>query len=140
MKKNLIASVARITQPYFSSILTGKKRPTWDLAKRLGQITLSDPRFWANGDTGEIGRSLERMVFISDCARMAEITPEMVLSFLMDHTTLSDSQRMALAQATHTTPAQWIDPNINPLIDAIDEWRQELENQQRLCRIRGRSY
>jgi len=44
------AEKADITQGYLSLIITGKRRPDWDLAKILAEITKTDVALWMEGD------------------------------------------------------------------------------------------
>ena len=64
MKKNIqkkIGEEVGIAQSTLSNILTGRKRPSWNVAKRLAGVTGSTPDIWMEGDT-EILRQIIRNV------------------------------------------------------------------------------
>ena len=50
MKQIEIAQKAGITQGFVSLILTGKRRPPWDVAKTFAELTKTDVALWMDGD------------------------------------------------------------------------------------------
>ena len=50
MNQTEIAKKAGITQGFISLILTGQRRPDWDLAKALAKLTKTDVAVWMEGD------------------------------------------------------------------------------------------
>ena len=59
MRQIDIAKAANTTQPAISNILTGKRRPSWDLAKRLAEATNTDPVLWMDATPEEIRAALK---------------------------------------------------------------------------------
>ena len=49
-----IAYSAKVTPAFLCAILKGHKRPSWQAAKRLAQVTATDPILWLEGTAGEI--------------------------------------------------------------------------------------
>lgn len=49
-----IAEKANITQGALSNILSGRRRPSWSVAKRLAQVTNTTPYLWLEGAPDEI--------------------------------------------------------------------------------------
>ncbi|WP_076750479.1 helix-turn-helix transcriptional regulator [Desulfatitalea tepidiphila] len=56
--QNQVAQAAGTTQPYISNILNGRRRPSWKLAKRLAQVTCTEPQLWLDGTPDEIRAAL----------------------------------------------------------------------------------
>jgi transcriptional regulator with XRE-family HTH domain len=54
-----IAKKAGISQGFVSLILTGQRRPDWDLAKLLAEITKTDVALWMEGDESEKREALK---------------------------------------------------------------------------------
>jgi DNA-binding XRE family transcriptional regulator len=50
MTQDKAAQKAEITQGYLSLIITGKRRPDWDLAKVLAEMTKTEVALWMEGD------------------------------------------------------------------------------------------
>ena len=48
-----IAKKAQITQGHLSKILNGKRSPSWKLAKKLAEVTGTDPVLWLEGSSQE---------------------------------------------------------------------------------------
>ena len=48
-----------ISGSYLSEILNGKRRPTWQMAKRLATGTGTTPELWLDGKPAEIRRAIE---------------------------------------------------------------------------------
>jgi len=51
-----IAEATELSAPMISLILSGKKRPSWSIAKRLAAATDTDPVLWLEGSTGKVRR------------------------------------------------------------------------------------
>jgi transcriptional regulator with XRE-family HTH domain len=51
ISQNEIAIKAGIAQPSLSNILMGRRRPSWNIAKRLAMVTGSTPDIWMDGNT-----------------------------------------------------------------------------------------
>lgn len=49
-----IAAKARTTTSHLSMILSGARRPSWELAVRLGEATQTDPKTWMEGYPDDI--------------------------------------------------------------------------------------
>lgn len=54
-----IAKKAGITQGALSNILSGRRRPSWSVAKRLAQVTNTTPYLWLEGTPDEIKSALK---------------------------------------------------------------------------------
>ncbi|MBU4185998.1 MAG: helix-turn-helix domain-containing protein [Proteobacteria bacterium] len=54
-----IAEKANITQGALSNILSGRRRPSWTVAKRLAQVTYTTPYLWLEGMPDEIKSALK---------------------------------------------------------------------------------
>ena len=50
MTQDEAAKRAGITQGFVSLILTGQRRPDWNLAKTLAEMTKTDVAVWMEGD------------------------------------------------------------------------------------------
>jgi transcriptional regulator with XRE-family HTH domain len=46
INQRFIAKTLNISSGFISEILTGKKRPSWSVAKRLAELTRSTPADW----------------------------------------------------------------------------------------------
>ena len=53
-----IASAAGISQAHLCGIFTGRKRPSWAVAKRLAATTGTDPADWMELPADELRRKL----------------------------------------------------------------------------------
>lgn len=60
MTQNEIARQLGKTQQYVSLILTGRRRPSWGLAKRLSESFGHSPAWWMEADPNKIRRVLMR--------------------------------------------------------------------------------
>ena len=60
MKQTEIAKAAKTTQPAISNILSGRRRPSWKLAKRLAKATCTKPVIWLEGSPDEIRKAMEK--------------------------------------------------------------------------------
>jgi len=58
-KQKLIARSAGCTQQHLSQIINGKCRPSWQMAKRLAEVTETTPYLWLEGSPTEIKSHLE---------------------------------------------------------------------------------
>ncbi len=54
-----IAKRVNITQGALSNILSGRRRPSWTVAKRLAQVTNTTPYLWLEGTPDEIKSALK---------------------------------------------------------------------------------
>ena len=50
MTQDEAAKKAGISQGFVSLILTGQRRPDWELAKALAELTKTDVALWMEGD------------------------------------------------------------------------------------------
>jgi len=50
MTQEEIAKRVKITQPYLSMILSGERRPSWDIAKAIAELTKTEISLWMEGD------------------------------------------------------------------------------------------
>lgn len=50
MKQTDLAKLVGCSDPHLSLILSGDKRPSWGLAKRLAAATKTKPEIWMDGD------------------------------------------------------------------------------------------
>lgn len=55
-----IAKMARVSAPFISQVLTGKKRPSWKKAKELADATGTDPVVWMEGTPDEIRAAIRK--------------------------------------------------------------------------------
>ena len=53
MTQDEAAKKAGITQGFISLILTGQRRPDWDVAKTLAELTKTEVALWMEGDETE---------------------------------------------------------------------------------------
>lgn len=58
MTQNEIATLIGKTQQYVSLILTGRRRPSWALAKALSKHFGHSPAWWMEAETARIKRVL----------------------------------------------------------------------------------
>jgi len=49
-----LSDVTGISRSLISAILKGKRRPSWDKAKRLARVTSTEPQLWMEGDARAI--------------------------------------------------------------------------------------
>ena len=58
-----IAQKINVSQQYISLILSGKRRPSWDLAKALAEIfPETDPSFWMDADPATMAAIIKKDV------------------------------------------------------------------------------
>ena len=48
------------SEGFLSQILSGIRRPSWTMAKKLGMATGTDPIWWMDADLGKIREAIER--------------------------------------------------------------------------------
>lgn len=53
-----IAKRSSISPAFLSEIINNKKRPSWATAKRLAEVTSTNPELWLEGDTISIRNAL----------------------------------------------------------------------------------
>ena len=58
MNQNQIASMVGRTQQWVSLILTGRRRPSWAMAKKLSEHFGRSPSWWMEADIAKIRRVL----------------------------------------------------------------------------------
>ncbi len=58
-----IANKAKISTAYISMILSGKRRPSWQNAKKLAFITKTRPELWLDGEPEKIKEILDAVNF-----------------------------------------------------------------------------
>lgn len=58
--KRKLARMAGVTETHISLIFSGKRRPSWELAKRLGHITGTEPLSWLDDPIEEVRREVEK--------------------------------------------------------------------------------
>lgn len=56
-----IAEKAEITSQFVNQILSGRRRPSWSVAKRLAAITNTKPELWLDGQPEDIKQALDEM-------------------------------------------------------------------------------
>ncbi len=61
--KTIIAKKAGISDAYISMILSGKRRPSWQNAKKLAKITHTKTELWMEGDSDRIKEVLDAVNF-----------------------------------------------------------------------------
>jgi hypothetical protein len=44
----------KISQQFLSMVLNGKRRPSWEIAKVLGELTDTEPSLWMEGEPEEL--------------------------------------------------------------------------------------
>lgn len=49
-----IAADAKVSTSFVSLFFSGKKRPSWTTAKRLGAVTGTNPVWWVDGQISKI--------------------------------------------------------------------------------------
>lgn len=64
MNRNIKSLVKEtgISQPAISNILAGRRRPSWKYAKKLAEVTSTDPALWLDGSPEEIKSAL-RLIY-----------------------------------------------------------------------------
>lgn len=62
MKQINLATRAKISAAHLSYILSGKRRPSWRVAKRLANATRTKPALWMEGTVADIRAALEQRV------------------------------------------------------------------------------
>jgi len=58
MRQAELSKTVGCSQPYISEILSGKKRPSWQLAKRLAEATETDVAWWMDGEIDRIAPAI----------------------------------------------------------------------------------
>jgi transcriptional regulator with XRE-family HTH domain len=56
-----ISKLANISPAMLSGIMNGKARPSWPTAKRLAEVTGTDPVIWLEGTPEELQAIFEQM-------------------------------------------------------------------------------
>lgn len=56
-----IARKAKITSQFINQILSGRRRPSWSVAKRLAVTTNTEPELWLDGKPEDIKAALDEM-------------------------------------------------------------------------------
>ena len=54
MTQALLAKQVQVSQQFISQLLRGERRPKWETAKQLAQLTKTSPQLWMEGNTAEI--------------------------------------------------------------------------------------
>jgi plasmid maintenance system antidote protein VapI len=54
-----IAAALGIKQGTLSNIITGRRRPSWKLAKRLSEATCTNPELWLEGSPQEMSKAIK---------------------------------------------------------------------------------
>ena len=54
IKQVRIAEMIEISTPFLNQIISGIRRPSWKVAKRLAQATDTKPELWLDGSPVEI--------------------------------------------------------------------------------------
>ena len=58
-----LAAKAGITQAFISMILSNKRRPSWNMAKKLAVVTKTKPELWLEGNSETIKIVLDSLNF-----------------------------------------------------------------------------
>ena len=58
MKQIELSKKARISNPYLSQIISRVRKPSWPVAKRLGEASGTSPVLWLEGSTEQIRQVL----------------------------------------------------------------------------------
>jgi transcriptional regulator with XRE-family HTH domain len=61
--KTTIAKKTGISNAYLSMILSGKRRPSWQNAKKLAKVTHTKIELWMDGDMQRINEVLDAVNF-----------------------------------------------------------------------------
>jgi len=56
-----IAIKSGISDTFISMILAGKRRPSWQVSKRLAAVTHTEPTLWVDGTPAQIKKALSRL-------------------------------------------------------------------------------
>lgn len=59
MKQIELANKLNISRGMVSLIMSGQRRPSWDLAKKLAEATGTDPYLWMENKPDELKKALE---------------------------------------------------------------------------------
>ena len=60
LKQTSIAKKANISDGFLSEILSGKKRPSWPVAKKLAAATKTQPALWLDGTPEQIKERINK--------------------------------------------------------------------------------
>lgn len=60
MKQKDLAFKIKTSESYISQLLSGHRRPSWPIAKRLAHATNTTPYLWLEGSPNEIKEVLEK--------------------------------------------------------------------------------
>lgn len=60
MKQTELAKKCNISDAFLSEIIARKKRPSWNVAKKLSKHTSSTIDLWMEGTTAQIRKALKR--------------------------------------------------------------------------------
>ena len=60
MKQNELANITETSESMISLILTGARRPSWDLAKKFAEITDTGPELWMDGSAEQKRAALKK--------------------------------------------------------------------------------
>ena len=59
MKQNELALATKLSEATISKILSGKRRPSWRVAKDLARQTGTDPKIWMEDDVEAKKKAIE---------------------------------------------------------------------------------
>ena len=59
MKQNELATLSGMSEATISKILSGKRRPSWNVAKKLAQATGTNETLWMEGTPEEKAAALK---------------------------------------------------------------------------------
>jgi transcriptional regulator with XRE-family HTH domain len=57
--QNEIVDKVNISTAFISQILSGKRRPSWPMAKKLSKATNTEPELWLEGSPEKIREALD---------------------------------------------------------------------------------
>lgn len=60
-KQIILAKRSGLSEAFVSLILSGRKRTGWENAKRLAEITNTDPAIWMDGDLDQMKVAVSRL-------------------------------------------------------------------------------
>jgi len=66
IKQKDLAQKVDISISYMSEIINRKRRPSWDLAKKLATVTATNPVLWMEGTSDDIRNFLTIAFFDAD--------------------------------------------------------------------------
>ena len=62
INQSRIAEMAGVTPMCISYLLSGQRRPSWTLAKKLGKVTNTSPVLWLDGTPTQIKKRIRRTI------------------------------------------------------------------------------